>query len=366
MGWFKRDGKLFYRWSRRTFGRVETDIYPDDLGYGPGSGIARHVARVLRRDKRKRERERERVRAIEAKFFAPMDEAVAIVGRWHRTIGLAIEDALESAGYHRQNRGPWRRKRRDRRKRTVSTKSATSLPAPNQPPQPTETELRALAKQADTGDREALSKLMSLIGNDLQRLITLSSAGDMARMAEYFVINRQTSEHNHATRQARYQKFTQLRGQLSGPHPSPLEKLVVERIVFTWFHVNTLEVILGKHEDLTPERVDQIERRRERSPASASRRDQIAGGTAPSPTSGAACDADQCGRPADQPEQRNAGAGAAGDGRHRRRDPAHTRTTCRRGPGPCRRRRTTPGSDTDWSITDAIEIREPPGPRREV
>ena len=103
---------------------------------------------------------------------------------------------------------------------------------------------------------------MSLIGNDLQRLITLSSAGDMARMAEYFVINRQTSEHNHATRQARYQKFTQLRGQLSGPHPSPLEKLVVERIVFTWFHVNTLEVILGKHEDLTPERVDQIERRR--------------------------------------------------------------------------------------------------------
>ena len=41
------NGRLFYRWSRRTFGRVETDIYPDDLGYGPGSGIARHVARVL-------------------------------------------------------------------------------------------------------------------------------------------------------------------------------------------------------------------------------------------------------------------------------------------------------------------------------
>ena len=67
--------------------------------------------------------------------------------------------------------------------------------------------------------------------------------------------------HQFATRV----KFEQMREELLGPAPSPLERLAVERILMTWFQVNSLEFVLAVLEStLTPQRIEQIERRRER------------------------------------------------------------------------------------------------------
>jgi hypothetical protein len=100
MGWKTINGRQYYYRSRREGGRVVTE-------YVGGGRDAELIAALetVDRDKREGQRyedrfDRERIEAEDRDFVEWFDrvEAVAV-------------DALEAAGYHRHNRGEWRKRR---------------------------------------------------------------------------------------------------------------------------------------------------------------------------------------------------------------------------------------------------------------
>ena len=101
MAWEQRErGGLYYTRSRKVDGRVVREY----IGTGP---LAELAAEADARERRRREEEaeawreeRERMEALEA----PIEELC-------EAAELLSEAALYAAGYHRHNRGEWRKRR---------------------------------------------------------------------------------------------------------------------------------------------------------------------------------------------------------------------------------------------------------------
>ncbi|HMC66385.1 MAG TPA: hypothetical protein VKI65_15730 [Gemmataceae bacterium] len=65
----------------------------------------------------------------------------------------------------------------------------------------------------------------------------LAATGDLALAAQRKFIARYARD-QHAYREAIQIKLEQLRAELTGPEPSPLEKLLVERVLICWLQVH--------------------------------------------------------------------------------------------------------------------------------
>jgi hypothetical protein len=101
MSWEQRNGcGAYYTSSHREHGRIVREYY----GTGELGQLAADVdaigrqARLVERDAR--DAERDRIAAIE-------DPLVEV----DRAVDLAVSGELLVAGYHRHDRGPWRRRR---------------------------------------------------------------------------------------------------------------------------------------------------------------------------------------------------------------------------------------------------------------
>jgi uncharacterized protein YceH (UPF0502 family) len=93
----RRKGKYYYR-TRRVNGRVVKEY----VGFGPE---AEEAAKQDEADRQKRDAA---VRAVKMKI-AELD---AIVAPLHEFADLVTEALFFVAGYHKPNRGPWRKKRK--------------------------------------------------------------------------------------------------------------------------------------------------------------------------------------------------------------------------------------------------------------
>jgi hypothetical protein len=94
-------------------------------------------------------------------------------------------------------------------------------------------DLKGLVKRADKGDAKALSELRDYLGArpDLwERLGNVAATAAEALVSTGFAPSLQ--------REAIYRKLDDLRKELAGPSPTPLEQLCVERIVACWLQVN--------------------------------------------------------------------------------------------------------------------------------
>jgi hypothetical protein len=104
MSWEQRNGRgLYYTHSRRENGRMVRDYY----GKGELAQITADLdaigrqARLLERD----------ARAEERAWIAAVEDPLVEFGR---AVDLAVSSELLVAGYHRHDRGPWRRRRGQR------------------------------------------------------------------------------------------------------------------------------------------------------------------------------------------------------------------------------------------------------------
>jgi hypothetical protein len=256
MGWFRRSGKLYYRWSHRDGGKVRTDTYADDLGYGPGSGIARLVARRVRLHNQRVRMARELEQARDAWLRSVLDEIEALVARWADLAEAFTAEALTTAGYWRSERHFWRRRREGK---SMST-ATTEVSIPTGPPP--DADLRALAQRANHGDDAACDELARLLKDDRDRFIEISCS-DLSEIAQVGF----TLKHSAKTKLHRVgmeMQFARLRDQIGGPHPSPLERLAADRVVWCWHHVYVLETALAFHTTLTAAHIELLERRRSR------------------------------------------------------------------------------------------------------
>jgi hypothetical protein len=111
----------------------------------------------------------------------------------------------------------------------------------NRPPAnivPTQKEdFLSLAKRIKAGDTTALSTLRELF----QQQGWADSAGNLAKLAQQRLIA--TIVTDTACREVLSCQLDHLRVELSGPNPSPLESLLVQRIITCWLHLHYLEVL---------------------------------------------------------------------------------------------------------------------------
>jgi hypothetical protein len=116
------------------------------------------------------------------------------------------------------------------------------------------TELRALSEKAEAGDKEARKELRRLIRASSPEVI--AEASSIARKAEWMLV-KTISAGKPLMEEALQERMHQMRAEIAGENPTPLEVLLTERVVAGWLLVETLEgVIAAQYQrDVTAHRV---------------------------------------------------------------------------------------------------------------
>jgi hypothetical protein len=107
----------------------------------------------------------------------------------------------------------------------------------------TKSELQALSKRAQNGDVTALPEIRELL-KDSEAVDRLG--GDLARQAQLILI-RKFSGKNLLYQEAVPRKLEAMRAELSGPTPTPLERLLVDRVLSCWLHLHHLEIVYAQN-----------------------------------------------------------------------------------------------------------------------
>jgi hypothetical protein len=101
-----------------------------------------------------------------------------------------------------------------------------------------EDEIRELVRRAHEGDAGVLPRLRRLLD---ERPEVWRQAGDLARHAEQCLLDVLAGKSLFA-REAVGRKLAELKAGLAGPEPTPLERLLVERIALAWLQVHHLDL----------------------------------------------------------------------------------------------------------------------------
>jgi hypothetical protein len=113
---------------------------------------------------------------------------------------------------------------------------------------PTKAEVKTLLKKAEQGDTTVLPALrayMDLAPGYWEKL------GDLAHMTRIGLIHQAAGEKNLMLQETITRKCAALTQELAGPTPSPVERLLVERIVLCWLHLHCAEATYVTLKDLS-------------------------------------------------------------------------------------------------------------------
>jgi hypothetical protein len=116
------------------------------------------------------------------------------------------------------------------------------------------TELAELLKRAEQGDLGILPALQQLL-TDNPRL--WKGYGDLAAQAEGALI-RLAAGNNLLLSESLIRKLAGLKQELGGETPSPLERLLIERVTACWLQVNYLDALVAQAQGSSPERVKML------------------------------------------------------------------------------------------------------------
>jgi hypothetical protein len=121
---------------------------------------------------------------------------------------------------------------------------ANALPAPVIPSDPKE--LLSLIQRSEQGDATTLPALHEM----LKKTEFLEACSNVARHAQNALVNKYAGK-NLPIREGLEQKMQYLQAELAGPNPSPLERLLAERIAICWLLLYTLEAIYAGKDSLS-------------------------------------------------------------------------------------------------------------------
>ncbi len=122
-------------------------------------------------------------------------------------------------------------------------------------------ELRKLLERAERGDPKTLPAVRALFHTDpgLWREI-----GDLAAQAEKALV-KVTAGENLVVQESLERSMESMRSELAGPNPTPLERLLVDRVVACWLHVHYADAVYAQGmKDLTLNQGDYYQRRQDR------------------------------------------------------------------------------------------------------
>lgn len=187
---------------------------------------------------------------------------------------LITRATLLAAGFHKHDRGAWRRRRMhdDGAVTGMGTGSGTlqgdgAAPVPDElsahGDRPlTEDELRELLGRAEQGDRTVLPALRRLLdaAPDLWK-----HCGDVARQSEALWIDL-IAGRDLLVRESPTRLVAALKAELAGPDAPPLERLLAERVAACWMQTAQADAAFArlKGTGLTLAQLDLLQRRQER------------------------------------------------------------------------------------------------------
>lgn len=109
-------------------------------------------------------------------------------------------------------------------------------------------EMLALVRRAEKGDEKTLPLLREI----LKRTAYLEACGNLAALARNTLIDKFAGK-NLALQEGLRQKLESLRAELAGPDPTPLERLLAERIAACWLHLYQLEATYAGKDSMSLE-----------------------------------------------------------------------------------------------------------------
>jgi hypothetical protein len=124
-----------------------------------------------------------------------------------------------------------------------------TAPTPNAAPAAGD-DLTALVRRAEQGDTSAVPALRELMRKAPAAVDIFG--GDLAREAQEMLI-RKYSGKNLLYRESLTRKLELLRAEVAGGNPTPLEWLLVERIVACWLHLHHLEMLYAQKDGMSLE-----------------------------------------------------------------------------------------------------------------
>lgn len=226
MGLVTRNGRTYYYKSKRIGGRVVTRY----CGGGPFASLAaeydsarRSEARIRRQaaaDERRARIEADRKAARKARAVrARLVEEDGRIDGYSRRVDAAVARALTALGYHRPNRGPWRKRR---------VKTMDQTPAVKYNP-------ATLARLVREGEAKAVEyyRRHNGDGDDGMERIVVYTLPTIAKTED------QPANEDQATTIRAHMQM--MRDRLAPPGSSEIEILLASRAVLDWLHVHRLE-----------------------------------------------------------------------------------------------------------------------------
>ena len=124
------------------------------------------------------------------------------------------------------------------------------------PEHPGGEELARLLQRAEQGDRSVLPALRKAL--DANSAIW-REYGDLARHAEVSLVNLAAGP-NLLLAESLSRRLAELKRELAGPSPGPLERLLAERVAACWLQVAYLDAVCAQARGVRPSEVDHARR----------------------------------------------------------------------------------------------------------
>ena len=206
-----------------------------------------------------------RPRAVEAVAAerAARAPAEAAIGTLIELTGLMTRASLAAAGYHRHDRGPWRRRRVNGEPMRGATEGPGGAGSGGEPCPPLPggvgdgsgaavqdrsaatggvgAELRSLIHRAETGDRAVLPALRALLEHNPA---LWEHCGDVARVARG-LWGDLLAGRNLLIRESIELQLAAMRDGLASPSDSPLVRLAADALVATWLQLAQADAALA-------------------------------------------------------------------------------------------------------------------------
>lgn len=240
-----QDSRGYWYRSKRIGARVTKEYF----------GQGEHWAALAWLDEHDRQISAE-TRAFEREQRAEMDALDREAKAACDAVAAVMRATLEAAGYHQHARGAWRRRRE---KGMVEVLSKAKSMATSEP---VKSKSRQLLERANDGDAAAAQEIFALAKDqplEGQLIDSLANVGQRAQEKIIAVMGDTPLGDTPLHREAFARKIAKLRAELAGPDPSPLELLLIERVVNCWLQVHQVEMLLNVQEN--PRAVEYFEKR---------------------------------------------------------------------------------------------------------
>ncbi len=225
MPWEMRGGcGPYYTRSRRIAGRTVRDY----IGCGPLAehAAAEDAARRAHRDDRVTQWKRTKAAVTEA------NQALSTLSK---TVDAVTNAYLHEVGYRRHHRGEWRRRRVSMHDTNAAStfQSSTAVERVVDGQVSSREDLTDLMREAAGGDERAMARVTQILDAGPG---AWEAIADLTVSAEKSWIELLAGD-NMLLREALRHKVASLKSDATGPAPTPLERLLAERIAVSWLAV---------------------------------------------------------------------------------------------------------------------------------